>query len=92
MAINFDDCTIVGVVNPNMHCTQINFSVNGNPEISEKAFILFDQQIKYIEVEGHASFRRVNIYIRSEEAPINIDFPVDEVELYALFLRSLYNK
>ncbi|MEI6426044.1 MAG: hypothetical protein WCO66_01690 [Candidatus Absconditabacteria bacterium] len=92
MAINFDDCTLVGIVNPNLHCTQINYVTNGDAEVSEKVLVLFDQQIKYIQVEAHPSIRRVKIYVRGEEDAINIDFPVEEVELYDLFLRSLYNK
>jgi len=92
MALSFDECTLVGIINPNTHCTQINFLTNNDPDVPERALILFDQQIKYIEVEAHETFRRVKVFVRGEDGAINIDFPLNEVDLYDLFLRSLYNK
>lgn len=92
MAINLDGYALVGIVNPNLQCTQINFMSQGNQEVSQKAVILFDQQIKYIEVEAHEAFRRVKVWVLEEQEPISIDFPGEEVELYDLFLKSLYNK
>lgn len=83
---------MVSIVNPNTHCTQINFVTNEESEISEKALILFDQQIKYIQVEAHPGVRRVKVFVRGEDDAINIDFPMEEIELYDLFMRSLYNK
>jgi hypothetical protein len=92
MSVSFDDCVLVGIINPNVHCTQINYVAKYDPHIPEKALILFDQQIQFIEIEDHVTLRRVKVHVRGEDEPINIDFPANEVELYDLFLRSLYNK
>ena len=92
MTLSFDDYTLSSIVNPNTHCTQINFVSNDPAKIPEKALILFDQQIKYIQVEAHPGVRRVRVYVRGEDDAINIDFPTEEIELYDLFMRSLYNK
>jgi hypothetical protein len=67
MAINFDDCALVGIVNPNTHCTQINYISRDDLDIPQKSLILFDSQIKYIEIEEHVSFKGVKIYVRGEE-------------------------
>lgn len=63
-----------------------------NLDIPQKAIILFDSQIKYIEVEAHPNYRRVKVYIREVEQPLHIDFTAEQSDLYDLFLKSLYNK
>ena len=92
MAINLNNCQLLNIVNPNVHCTQIDFISNDQPDVAKQSLILFEQQIKYIEVEAREQFNRVKVSIRGEDDYIYIDFPRDQDELYDLFLRSVYNK
>lgn len=92
MALDFDGFKLKEIVNPNMHCTQIVFSSVDNPDIHTKSLILFDNQIKYIQINEHQTFTRVKIYVKGDEKSIDIDFSQDQKELFDLFLKSVYNK
>ncbi len=92
MALDFDGFKLKEIINPNVRCTQIVFSSIDNPDIHTKYLILFDNQIKYIQINKHHEYTRVKIYIKWDEKSIDIDFPKDQEDLLELFLKSVYNK
>ncbi len=92
MAFDFEGFRLDKIINPNMHCTYIVFKTVDNPDIHTKTVILFDNQIKYIQVNEHQDFIRAKIFMKSDEKPITIDFAQDQAELYDLFLKSVTNK
>jgi len=92
MALDFDGFKLNQIINPNMHCTQIIFSAVDNPDIHTKSLILFDSQIKYIQINQHQKFTRVKIYVKWDDESIDIDFSQEQKEMYDLFLKSVYNK
>ena len=92
MALSFTDYKLDRIINPNMHCTQILFTAQDNPDVQEKSLILFDNQIKYIEIEEHQKFKRVKVYVRGDEEAINLDFFQADEEKFVSFLQSVYNK
>jgi len=92
MAFDFEGFRLDKIVNPNMHCTYIVFKATDNPDISKKTVVLFDNKIKYIQVNEHQTFIRAKIFMESDEKPITVDFDQDQTELYDLFLKSVCNK
>ena len=92
MAFDFDVFILEKIVNPNTHCTNIVFKTVDNPDIHTKTIILFDNQIKYIQINEHQTFIRAKIFMKSDEKPISIDFQEDQTELYELFLKSVCSK
>lgn len=92
MAFDFDWFRLEKIVNPNIHCTYIVFKTTDNPDIHTKTIILFDNQIKYIQVNEHKTFIRAKIFMKSDEKPITVDFEEDQIDLYDLFLKSVCSK
>ncbi|AHB40972.1 TPA: hypothetical protein DIC40_08290 [Patescibacteria group bacterium] len=92
MAFDFDGFRLDKIINPNAHCTHIVFISVDNPDIHTKTLILFDNQIKYMQVNEHQNFIRVKIFMKSDDTPIAIDFEENQKELYELFLKSVTNK
>ena len=92
MALNFDGYEISQIINPNLRCTEILLTTTQDPDVQKKTLILFEKQIKYIEIEEHQKFKRVKIYIIDENEAMNLDFTQEKAELFELFLRSLYNR
>lgn len=92
MAFDFEWFRLEKIINPNITCTHIVFKAFDNPDIHTKTLILFDNQIKYIQVNEHQTFIRAKIFMKSDEKPVTIDFAQDQTELYDLFLKSVTNK
>ncbi|HCB51662.1 TPA: hypothetical protein DEP21_03755 [Patescibacteria group bacterium] len=75
-----------------MTCTQMIFvTADNDPDVRAKSLLLFDHQVKYIEMEEHQRFIRVKIYVRGDEQSIDIDFLEEDKDKYILFLKSVCN-
>jgi len=92
MAFDFDGFRLDKIINPNAHCTHIVFTSVDNPDIHTKTLVLFDNQIKYMQINEHQNFIRVKVFMKSDDTPIAIDFEENQTELYDLFLKSVTNK
>lgn len=92
MALDFEGFKLKEIVNPNLRCTQVVFSSVDNPDIHTKSLILFDNQMKYIQINEHKTFTRVKIYVKWDAESIEIDFTKEQAALLDLFLKSVYNK
>lgn len=92
MSLSFEGYILTDIINPNVSCTQVGFTNTEDPDIQKRWLVLFDKQIKYIEVEEHQKFKRVKVYVAEETEPIHLDFGENDDSNYDLFLRSIYNK
>lgn len=92
MALSFEGYKLTEIVNPNEHCTQVIFTNETDPDVKKRSVILFDRQIRYIEVEEHQKLKRVRVYTTNETEPMDFDFLEDAYEHFDLFLRSIYNQ
>ncbi|PJA48444.1 MAG: hypothetical protein CO170_02715 [candidate division SR1 bacterium CG_4_9_14_3_um_filter_40_9] len=92
MALSFDGYKLTEIINPNGHCTQIGFTNENEPDVKKRGVILFDRQIRYIEVEEHQKFKRVKVYTTKDAEPMDFDFLEDNYANFDLFLRSIYNQ
>ena len=91
MTVDFEGYKLTKIVNPSPFCTQVHFESSEETDVKNRTLILFEKQMKYIEVEEHQKFKRVKIYLRGDEEAIELDFANENAELYNLFFKSMYN-
>lgn len=92
MALSFEGYKLCEIINPNAQCTEVVFVNESDPDIKKRSVILFERQIRYIEVEEHQKFKRVRVYSTKESEPMDFDFAEDMYDHFDLFLRSIYNQ
>jgi hypothetical protein len=91
MTVDYQGYKLTKIVNPNPFCTQVVFESPEETDIRCKTLVLFEKQIKYMEIEEHQKFKRVKVYLRGDEEAIDLDFTEENMDQYDLFFRSMYN-
>jgi len=91
MTLDFAGYKLTKVVNPSPSCTQVHFESLEETDIKNRTLILFERQIRYMEVEEHQKFRRVKVYLKNDEDALELDFTQENDDQFELFFKSMYN-
>lgn len=91
MTLDFAGYKLTKIVNPSPFCTQVHFESVEDTDIKHRTLILFDKQIRYMEVEEHQKFKRVNVYLKGDTDALELDFTEENMDQFDLFFKSMYN-